>query len=326
MKRTVASLAIAASLAACGGGSRTLTAEEARGAVPGADQARLSAPDASSASAAAPRGNFVLTAGQAEYARDTMALAGAVNLGVVWTLGVVELVVSFPPTACSGPTCTWGPWGADQPFEVNLWQLTVTKVDDGEYQWALSGQPKATPAAAFTAVVSGTAFPSGVRHVGHGSFVLDLDAAAALPRKLGDPGAQKGRIEATYDNRTSRQVGVQFLGTQDDQNPDQLVNAAYQFVAGASGGDLQVATRNLTTGARLTLHSRWTAAGAGRGDASFSLDGNTIVRSQCWDSNAASPAFGLLYQATSPIAAPDDGGSEASCAFSPAAPPSIQAP
>jgi hypothetical protein len=324
MKRTLASLAAAAALAACGGGNRTLTAEEARGAVPGADQAKLAVPDAPAAGAATARGTFVLTAGRAEYARDTIALAGAVNLGVVWTLGVVEVVVSFPPTACSGATCTWGPWGADQPLEVNLWQLTVTKVDDAEYQWALAGQPKSTPAAAFTAVVSGTAFPSGVRHVGHGDFVVDLDASAAL--RPDDPRPQKGRIEATYDNRTSRQVGVTFLGTQDDQNPDQLVNAAYRFAAQASGGDLQVATRNLTTGARLTLHSRWTSTGAGRGDASFSLDGNTIVRSQCWDSNAGSPAFGLLYQATSPISTPDDGGSESDCAFSPAAPPSIAAP
>jgi hypothetical protein len=239
---------------------------------------------------------------------------------------VVELVVSFPPTTCAGATCTWGPWGADQPFEVNLWQLTVTKVDDAEYQWALAGQPKSTPAAAFTTVVSGTAFPSGVRHVGHGSFTLDLDAAASLPRKLTDPAPQTGRIEATYDNRTARSVEVKFLGTDDASSPGTKVNAAYQFLAQASGGDLKVATRNLSSGAQFTLHSRWTSAGAGRGDASFSQDGNTIVRSQCWDANTASPPFALLFQTTSPIPASDDGGSESACAFTPAALSSLQAP
>ena len=327
MKRTIASLAAAAALAACGGGSKTLTADEARAAVPGADQAKLAVPGGSSAAATAAGGAFALTAGaQAEYARDTIALAGAVNLGVVWTLGVVETVVGFPATSCAGAACTWGPWGSDQPFEVNLWQLTVTRVDDAQYQWALAGQPKATPAAPFTTVVSGTAFPSGVRHVGHGSFVLDLDAAASLPRKLGEPDAQSGRIEATYDNRTDRSVGVKFVGTDDASAPGTQVNAAYPFVGQPGGGDLQVATRNLTSGARFTLHSRWTATGAGRGDASFSQDVNTVARSQCWDANTASPPFALLYQTTSPGAATDDGGSETACAFSQAVPPSITAP
>jgi hypothetical protein len=118
---------------------------------------------------------------------------------------------------------------------------------------------------------------------------------------------------------------VQFLGTKDPVEPTQTVNAAYQFAATASGGDLQVATRNLTTQAALTLHSRWTDTGAGRGDASYSNPLVTYTQSQCWES--ASTLFNLVYQVSSPTQPGDTGGDQTVlCAFPSAEPPSITAP
>ena len=323
MKRAIALVATVLLSAACGG--KTITAEEARSAVPGASQAQVGVPDQQGQMlTATPTGSEATNSVTAEYAAETIALAAAVNGGVAFTLGVVELVVSLPPTSCSGDTCTWGPGSG--PLEVNDWQLTVTKKDSDDFVWALAGRPKTDPSAGFTAIVSGEAFTTGVRHVGHGTLLVDMDAAAgpSIAHKTTDPkNLSVGKISATYDNTSGRNVSVQFLGAKDSAEPTQKVNAAYQFAATSSGGDLQVATRNLTTEAALTLHSRWTDTGAGRGDATYKLGSLNSERSQCWD--GASTLFNLVYQLTSP-ADPSVVGSESACAFSPAQRPTITAP
>ena len=308
--------------AGCGGatgGGEPLTAAEARGAVPSTGQVQIGTPPPVAAMAATPRGSEAVATAPAEYAVDTLALALAVNGGVAWTLGIAEAVVSLPPTTCALDTCTWGPGSSAQ--DVNDWQLVVTRKGLADYLWSLQGRPKATAGAAWITFLSGEAFTTGVPHVGHGTVTLDLDAAAGLARRVGDPAPQPGIITATYDNTSGGHVSVQFLGTQDDANPLQKVNAAYRFAAASDGGDLQVATRNLTTDAQLALRTRWTGTGAGRADASFSEGGQTISRSQCWDGGSA--LFQLVFQSTGSTI---DLGSEARCAFAPAAPPTVTAP
>lgn len=317
MKRAI--VVVAAALTACGGAQQHLTAEEARAAMPGAQQAQVGAPQQAALTAAPRSGEAgVVTA---EYAAATINLALAVNGGVAWTLGLVELVVSLPPTSCAGDTCTWGP--GSSAFDVNDFQLTVTKKDTADFVWALQGRPKSDPTAAFVTVVSGEAFTTGVRHVGHGTLLLDMDAGATLARKTTDPAPQTGRISATYDNTSGAHVSVQFLDTQDANDPTQKVNAAYQFSATSDGGDLQAATRNLASGARFSLHSRWLGTGAGRGDAAFSVSSVAVARSQCWD--AASTLFNLTFQGTTPADA-SDMGLESSCAFAVAVAPTVTVP
>jgi hypothetical protein len=307
-------------LVGCGSSPQTITAEEARTALPTSAQTEVGAPSAGAA--AAPNALVALQAAQpvtAEYAADTIALATVVNGGVAWALGVVSFVASLPPTTCAGDTCTWGP--GSSALELNDWQLTVAKRGANDYVWALQGRSKTSPSASWIAFLSGEAFTTGVRHVGHGTLLVDFDAAAGLPRKTTDPAPQTGKIVGTYDNTAGGHVALQFLGTQDDANPLQKVNVAYQFSATSAGGDLQVATRNLTTFASLQLHSRWIETGAGRGDASYSAGGQTITRSQCWD--AASTLLNLLYQSTGSTV---DVGTESACAFGSAAAPTITAP
>jgi hypothetical protein len=323
MKRTL--VLIAAALTACGG-SQKLTAEEASTAMPGASQAQLGTPQGGAALTAVSALSFQT----AEYAAATQTLAGSVNMGVAWTLGIVEAVVTtFPPTSCAGDTCVWGP-GSDA-LDVNDWEITVTKKDTNDYTWTMQGKSKVDPAATWISFVSGEAFTTGVKHVGHGTLSIDLDAAAGLARKTTDPAPQSGKITGTYDNTSGRHVSLQFIGTQDDKVPAQKVNAAYQFASATAGGDLQIATRNLTTGTELLLHSRWTDVGAGRADANFSQPAAgaqaavNISRSQCWD--GATTLFNLTYQLTTPpFAGSGDTGVETSCVFSPAVPPTITVP
>ena len=317
MKRAL--VLLVATLTACGG-SQKLTAEEARNAMPGASQAQLETPEGGAALTA----EALVTFHTAEYADATRVLARSVNLGVGWTLGIVEAVVTnLPPTSCADDTCIWGPGSG--PFDVNDWQITVTKKDTNDYAWTMQGKSKADPAATWIAFVSGEAFTTGVKHVGHGTLDIDLDAAAGLARLTTDPPQQTGKIFATYDNTSGRHVSVQFIGTQDDKNPGQKINAAYQFVSGSTGGDLQVSTRNLTTDEKLQLHSRWTGVGAGRGDASYSNGGLTYTRSQCW--NGAGTLFDLTYQVTTPASAGlTDMGDPSACVFATAELPTITVP
>ena len=314
-------VAVTLSIVGCGANQQTITVEEARTAVPTSAQAAVGAPDAASTGTTnllvSPQATQSLVT--AEYAADTISLATAVNGGVAWSLGVVSFVASLPPTACVADTCTWGP--GSSALEVNDWQLVVTKKDVNDYVWSLQGRPKTSASAAWVGFLSGEAFTTAVKHVGHGTLLVDFDAAAGLARKTTDPPPQTGRITGTYDNTAGGKVALEFLGTQDSTNPLQKVNVGYQFAATSAGGDLQVASRNLSTGASLQLHSRWNSVGAGRGDASYSAGGQTISRSQCWD--AASTLFNLLYQSTGSAT---DLGSESACAFALAVPPAISVP
>ena len=318
MKRAL--LLVAAALTACGG-TQTLTADEARNAMPSTSQAQLGTPQGGQALTAA--GSAASGVTTADYEQDTVALSTAVNLGVAWPLGVLEVVTALPPTSCASDTCTWGP--GSSALDFNTWQITVTKQAANDYLWTMQGKSKSDPGATWTSFVTGEAFTTSLKHVGHGAFVVDLDAAAALARPTTDT-PQTGKISCTYDNTSGQNVSVQFIGTQDSTVPSQKVNAAYEFAASTTGGDMQIATRNLTTGAELQLHSRWTDVGAGRADASFADPSTaaTYTRSECW--SGAATLFNLTYESTTPPVATDFGVEAADCVFTPAALPTITIP
>jgi hypothetical protein len=321
MKRAIA-LTVVALTAACGG--KPITPEEARGALPQAEQAQVVLPaGAASAFTAARSGEAIAAATSASYAHTSFALAHAVNGGVGATLLLVRLVSLLPPTSCEGDTCTWGP-GSDA-TDLNDWRLTVSK-RDGHYEWALAGLPKNNQGIGFVTVISGDAFPTGQPLVGHGNLLADFDASAKLSH-WSDDALPQGKIAAQYDTRSGRQVSVQFVGMKDDVVPTQTVNAAYAYQATSAGGELQVATHNLDTTVELTLHTRWTGTGAGRGDASYTAPLATYTQSQCWDGATTTPAFSLTYQLSSPAQLSDTGGDPALlCAFPSAQPPSIVMP
>jgi len=242
---SIVSMAAAVSLTACGGG--TLTAQEARSAMPSSSQATVPSPDGSSSAQAlsvaggAPSAAAVVVA--APFAEQTRVLAAAVNGGVAWTLDVLQLVVALPPTSCAGDTCTWGPGSGA--LDLNDWKLTVTKIDD-HYAWNLAGQPKSDPSVGFVTFVSGTAWPSGQPRVGHGDVLVDFDAASSLDHLATDP-TGTGKIQVAYDNRAGRTVDVEFLGMTDDGDASQRANARYLYADDASGGDQ----------ARQAAPSRW---------------------------------------------------------------------
>ena len=310
MKRALV-LLTAAALSACAQKEK-ISVDEARAAVQSANGIQIAAPGA-----AATAGAQASTVGDPSgYRGATRALAVAFNGTVAWSVGLVRLVVAFPPTECKDDTCTWGPW-SDALAAVE-WKLSVTKVERGHFEYAFSGHLKSQPTAPFVAVMSGTAYPeSSLR--GHGSFVIDNEAARALGS------ADTGRLEATYDNRSGLSIGATYTGLTDGNTGD-VGNARYSYTASATQGDLQVAFRNTTADpdATLSLHSRWVIpTGEGRGDASFTQGLLTYNASECW--SGSSQGFQVVYWTSNDPAQPTS-GNEADCAFSGAQPPSFSAP
>ncbi|MBI5067430.1 MAG: hypothetical protein HZB56_04260 [Deltaproteobacteria bacterium] len=310
MKRALILLTVAA-LAGCSQKDK-ISVDEARAAVQSANGIQIAAPGA-----ATPAGAQASTVGDLSgYRGATRTLSVAFNGTVAWSVGLVRLVVAFPPTECKDDTCTWGPW-SDALAAVE-WKLTVTKVERGHFEYAFAGHLKAQPTAAFVTVMSGTAFPESPLR-GHGSFVIDNDAARALGS------SDTGRLEATYDNRGGLSIGATFTGLTDG-NSGSLGNARYSYAESATQGDLQVAFRNTTADpdATLALHSRWVIpTGEGRGDATFTQGALTYGASECW--NGSSQGFRVVYWTSNDPNQPAS-GSEADCAFTGAQPPSFPAP
>jgi hypothetical protein len=302
--RRVLILLGAAALAACNAGK--LTADEVRNALPYSENAQVGAPGASAA--AAQKVIAPAAVSDSDFFRLSGALAASVNVGVGAVLGTVRFVVSLPPTSCQADTCTWGPWTSA--LEYNTFKLEVTRNGD-QYDWALSGQPKTNPSAGFSAFVYGSAIPGSAPRRGHGTVTVDFEAA----KLLDGPHDDDGRIDCQYDARGPLHLGCSFLGMIDrglTAPPGSHVNAAYDFQATATGGDLQVAWHTLPPNVdqTLSLHSRWDANGAGRGDLEYVQGDLTYRESECW--GGGTTAFALVFD-TNPVS-----GDETACAFSPA--------
>jgi len=317
MKRAILLIA-ALSLVACG--KNDITADEARSAVQSAEGIKMEAPGAAAPMVAGQSDVAYSVAGDPSAFRvHTRNLALAFNGTTAFALGLVRLIVAFPPTACKDSTCTWGPWSnALEPVE---WRLTVTKVADGQFEYAFAGHLRAAPGSAWVDVMTGTAFPKS-RFRGHGTFVIDGDAALAL-----DPTRDPGKLSVTWSNEAGIAIEAAFVGLVDRNNGDHKVNARYAYTDNATAGDLKLAFRDLTATSvgHLKIHSRWVIpSGEGRADAMVSNGLLTFTASECWSSAAS--GFKVVYWTSNDPAQPPSGDA-AQCAYAQAADiPTFDAP
>jgi hypothetical protein len=310
--RTCIAAALAALLAACGGSSSASLETQAKNALPRSENMQMGSPSASSNSKDGSDGTLQQnsTVGDASvYFSTTVGLATIVNGGTAVTLGVVKTITDFPATNCTADTCTWGP--GSSALDANNFKLVVTrKTNPDRFEYELSGEPKTKPGSGYIVFLSGTAIPSGTPHVGSGEVIIDFDAHS----KLDNGGTDTGKLDIHYSNTNLLSVSASATGVKDSGNPGQKLNVAYQYANNADGGgDLDAAFRNTTSNNTLSLHSRWKATGAGRGDVKITLNGGTaLTASECW--SAASGGFKVVYF----IDVTGASGQESACAFSPA--------
>jgi hypothetical protein len=325
MTKMIAAIALAALAAGCAK-TGNITPDEARNALPQAAALQIDTPEDTAARAAqaalvvgaqAERSSAEFNPGfwsTSEYARWTYYTAWTVNGGAWWTLTLLKFITIFPPSRCDESTCTWGPWDEDSSvtpgLKIKRWQLAVTKVDDGQFEYTLSAD-NLLDAAGYLTIVSGVAFPKNPWQ-GHGEFTIDFDNARQLP----EPKEDYGILTIRYDNESALAVDATVMGAHGAED-GRLMNAAYSFDATAAGGELQVAfeTREGTL-ASVSLRSRWDGTGAGRGDARvYTTDGNwtlTGTASECWDDRGGGfdlsydtdPAFGAVESCPAAFQAP----------------------
>jgi hypothetical protein len=257
-----------------------------------------------------------------EYAAMSYWTAVTVNLGVWWTLELVKVVTTFPPSACDDSACTWGPWLGDQ--GLNNYRLHVAKAS-GAYDWTLSGQSAAVGAQPWTDLIAGHAIPGNDRDHGSGSFETNFDNFDYLQHATTTWKQDYGTLSVSYDNNAGLFVHAEVVGAHND-DPERLGNkmdAAYQFDRTGTDGDLQVAFRDVTVGDQVSLHTRWKRlSGAGRGDVHYVPVGGGagVDASECWNGKFAATPWAEVYDTKIPF------GSEASCAYATADPATIPLP
>jgi hypothetical protein len=233
----------------------------------------------------------------------TRAATGTVNGGTVFVLALLKAITDNPPTTQSGNTAVWGP-GHDT-LSRNTYRLTVTNVRGNEYAYKLEGRANEAPDSAFVPVLAGSHIAVS-EDVGHGSFLLDWDAAATLPEHDDNIGS----VGIGYANDLEGgSVGVlaRFEGVRDEETGG-TVNASYAYlsVPGVGGGFEFAVRKNLNpaegdTKENFTIKSRWMDSGAGRSDGQVSggdLGANQATWNECWDSSFNSQFLAVSYDTT----------------------------
>jgi hypothetical protein len=335
-----AALLLAVSNLACGasdvvveGPTPTSTSLDvrAKSALPSKSTVAVGTPSASAAApqhlkvvAGDPGAQASTVGGVSSWYLTTVSLAGSVNGSVIAVLGMLETITELPGASCTATTCTWGPGSG--PLEAVDWKLVVNYVTSTDsFTYAFSGRAKAGGDGLFHDVLTGTAKPSALPHRGSGTFTID-NAASHL---LNPTNHDQGNLQVSYSNATPGQghLDVTFLGFPDGDHPGQNINAVYRFdeAGTGNGGGLEVATHNLASGDRATIHSRWKGTGAGRSDAAVSVASPQYAASlsECW----GAPPFRVTYFTSSaPFFLGANSGTSTDCAFPAAATSTLQAP
>lgn len=313
MKKLIALPLVAA--VACGGGAFK---DQARDAMPSKESVSMGSPTAAGGTSGSTAlvSQDSVAGQQSPFWGLTVGVAVIFNVPTALFLDLLTHVVeNNEPTSCDANSCTWGPGSG--PLELVDYKLVVSRDQDGtSFDWQLSGAVK--PSSEFVTFATGIAKPGPQRHHGSGSFQLDFDKMALL----GIAGDAAGQMNVTsYSNVGPAQLAVTFLGAKDNDHPGTRNNIVYAYTNdNAGGGDLDFAVHNTTSQDRFSVHSRWKNDGRGRADVAGLGSGYNVSLSECW---GAAP-FNVTYFTSNvkvvvnPWGGPD-AGSEAQCAYSPAA-------
>jgi hypothetical protein len=310
MMKSLLATTVVMSLAAVGCVRQDATAtRDIESALPTADQVAIKLPTSGQSR----------TVGQlATYYLTTRAATLTFNGGAAWVLTLLHAIVQYPVTTVNANTYTWGPWSnALDPAE---YRLDVTANGNSTFAYALSGRNKTQLGAQFEMIITGDADPTPGELQGNGHFTLDLDASHRVD-PIDNPSA-KGVIAATYD-LAAKQLSLHIATTDGVGAP---AIADYAYAEGTDGsGDM---TFNILGNAggtaaneQMTVRSRWTAAGAGRGDARIAGgDLGTIqaIGSECWGTD-----YRRTYYTDNASFEPTE-GDVGSCAFADVDLPPVQ--
>jgi hypothetical protein len=276
------------------------------------DARTASAPGATRVQASAPMrgGDYAKWYGFTRTVRASVNLVTAAVLGSVWA------IVHTEPSSVENGEAIWGPY--TDALEPVSYRFRVTRVAEGEYDYALEGRPKASASERdYVTVLSGHGF--GKRHELHGEGELRIDVDAA--REL-DPFAHPGESGTVSIEHQLPRAGAQQRDALPHRisaqvTPDPAQNPeSFQVVslANADGtGSLRVDAIGDVDDSKATqledvrIDSRWRADGAGRADISIvggdiPADDGALSAVECWGAD-----FARSYYADSIDWAPKEG-------------------
>jgi hypothetical protein len=280
------------SLTGCG----LSASDEYKNAVPTADTVQMKVPGSTGQALETASTGQALLGDKAAFYELTRGVSVFVNGAGYQVLTLVKTITDYPPTTLDQDkgVAVWGPY--TEALSPNTWRLTVTKKADKDFTYLLEAKAKTDPDTAFLTILSGEHLSTG-KVTGHGTFVLDMDAAQKLPEH--DPNA-KGKAAYTYSHDSlDAPLDVQADFTQVlDKNSMRLIDATYKYTSNdQTGGSLEFqfqgdVQNNGSALENMTLNSRWDRSGAGRSDVKVAGGdipaGQEATATECWDSNFAS--------------------------------------
>ncbi len=289
---TLTITSLVAGVLACGGIDPE--EEELSSAVPTRDDLALMVPAGSSSSSQSGEVGTIdqaLLGQRADMYQLTYSVSRSLNRSIWVGLNIIEGIVQQPPTFLQSGVATWGPW--TPPLEPLTWMLNVQRKGPGKYAYALSARRKGHIKGKFVTILAGTSVKGYSKYFS--GFAGTYWANASALNKL-DPLTYQdtGKMAATYDT-TGVKRAIKLVLTDYSDNGGDKVNAAYTYLDRVdASGEFKYATRvdlhkdkSLSKKELYTVKSRWTAAGAGRGDATASggdLPASVKVEiTECWD-------------------------------------------
>jgi hypothetical protein len=295
-------LAAVVALSAC-----DLASEEYRNGVPTAQHVTMTVP----ASQGQPLTSTGVTrqglmGDTAQFYQLTRQVSVFVNGAGVGILNLVQDITNYPATSVDNNVATWGPW--TDSLSPNTYKFQVTKNATNDFSYILQGKGKTQDDSSYVTLLSGShTVSSAGKAFGHGTFLLDMNAAATLPEHDAN---SAGTAEYTYSHDTAdADTNIQATFTQvKDKDSGLLVNAQYNYISNDSTGgsldfqfqgDIDKATPALEDA---TLNSRWRHDGSGRSDVKITggdlAAGTDATANECWDSNFASRYLDISFDPT----------------------------
>src|SRR5262249_15710547 len=126
----------------------------------------------------------------------------------------------------SGDSATWGPW-SDGPLAPAEYQLKVTSLANGSYDWELDGRSRTTANSHFITVIAGNAVPSHPEGTGRGHFSIAFETGKRVNPV--DGANDKGVADVAHD-LPARTPDMQIASTDDQGKP---VDAHYTYAEAA---------------------------------------------------------------------------------------------
>jgi hypothetical protein len=240
----------------------------------------------------------------ADYYVTTRNVTRMFNGGTAWVLTLIHAIVQYPVTNVVGNVYTWGPWtDALNPAE---YQLQVTALADGTFDYVLSGRNKTVAGSTFITVIDGHSDPRPGENLGNGSFLLDMDASRIVNPI--DSGDGTGQLTVHFDLAARHlDLGLAQATTTADYAYDEAADGSGDMTFDFQGD----VNNNGSALENIQIRSRWLPTGAGRGDARVTggdIAPNVATASECWDTT-----FGRVFF-TDSWGAPEE-GTVGACAF-----------